>query len=95
MNVDITVLVGIGSALFGIAIGFLGYRRNENKDIKDEAKKDATTNITLDYISKNIDLLRVDSQATNKNMLNMNDRLIRVEESAKQAHKRIDGLEDK
>ncbi|WP_338627602.1 hypothetical protein [Clostridium baratii] len=94
MNVDITVLVGIGSTLFGVVIGFLGYKRNENRDIKDDAKKDATTNITLDYISKNIDLLRVDVQTTNKSMLNINDRLIRAEESIKSAHHRIDGLEE-
>lgn len=94
MNVDITVLVGIGSALFGIAIGFLGYKRNENKDIKDETQKDTTTIVKLDYISKGVDDIRIDIKAQDRKIQDILIDITKLKESTKSAHYRLDTLEE-
>ena len=46
-----------------------------------------------DSIGKGVDDIRIDLKANEKQMSRMNEQLIRVDESTKSAHKRIDKLE--
>jgi len=47
----------------------------------------------LGYIRKGVDDIRIDLKANEKQMQRLSERVTRVEESSKQAHKRIDNLE--
>ncbi|MBJ8205883.1 hypothetical protein JDS91_32425, partial [Bacillus cereus] len=56
-------------------------------------RQGAETNAKLEYISKGVDDIRIDLKANEKQMIVLGERITRVEESAKQAHKRLDNVE--
>lgn len=45
------------------------------------------------YIRKGVDDIRIDLKANERQMIVLGERITRVEESSKQAHKRLDALE--
>ncbi len=65
----------------------LAMSRNRRQDIS----ADAQVKSDLGYIKNRIDEMVIDQKAMNQNMGELNARVARCEESAKQAHKRIDG----
>jgi len=84
---------GILGAIFGLAISFLTFNRNRDKDLKDKATNDAVISTKLDSIGSSVESIRVDTKVTGRRLEEMSERVIRVEESAKQAHKRLDNVE--
>ncbi|MEX3621851.1 hypothetical protein [Viridibacillus arvi] len=89
MSIEITLLFGAIGTLLGI-IGAVAALKKTNKE---EGMQDAETKATLNYISKGVDDIRIDQRAQASKLDAYNERLIRVEESTKQAHKRIDTFE--
>jgi phage shock protein A len=89
MNIEI----GILCTLLGATLGYLNFKRIKEKDEKEEGKNEGITALKLDYISKGVDDIRLDLKAADRKIEDVNTRLIKVEESAKSAHHRIDGLE--
>ncbi|MBP3931794.1 MAG: hypothetical protein J6D47_19780 [Peptostreptococcaceae bacterium] len=88
-----TVSIALACTMLGSLISYLTFQRNKNKDIRAETTEDAYTKAKLDYISKGVDDIRLDIKAQDRKIEDMNDRLIRTEESVKQAHKRLDERE--
>lgn len=92
-----TVELGILVSVLGVIIAYQTYQLNRQKDVKSDtregAKQDAKLQTRLDYISKGVDDIRIDLKANEKQMVALGERVTRVEESSKQAHKRIDKLE--
>lgn len=86
MSVELGVLVGI----LGVIIAYQGYQLNKNKDVKQDSKNSAEMKAELGYIRKGVDDIRIDLKANEKNIAHLSERVTRVEESTKQAHKRID-----
>lgn len=84
-----TVSIAIVCSLISCIIGISGYARLKNKDAEDGG----FTKAKLDYISKGVDDIRLDIRDQGRKINDINDRLIRVEESTKSAHKRINDLE--
>ncbi|MBO3417924.1 hypothetical protein [Clostridium perfringens] len=95
MNVDITVLVGIVGTLTGIYCGLWKAKKDQEKEAKEDASKDTTVTVTLEYISKGVDEIRIDNKVRDKQYLNFAERLVAVEKSAASAHHRLDGIEKK
>lgn len=89
----VSVMVGIISGVAGIYFGYAMYKRNTHHDIKHSAAEDATTSATLDYIRRAVDDIKLEQRAQRNEIADALERLTRVEESAKQAHKRLDGLQ--
>jgi len=83
--------------VLGVIIAYQTYQLNRQKDVKSDtregAKQDAKLQTRLDYISKGVDDIRIDLKANEKQMIALGERVTRIEESNKQAHKRIDKLE--
>ncbi|MGU8983482.1 hypothetical protein ACV30U_01550 [Clostridium perfringens] len=94
MNIDITVLVGILSAITGIVLGIWKNKKDREKSLKEDTVQDTVVATKLDYISKGVDDIRLDIKAQDKRISNVVERLIKVEESIKSAHHRLDGLEE-
>jgi len=96
--VDWSVLTTIIAALAGISGILLGWH-GKTKSYRDEVAKEATADASLQtdvsYIKTGIVDIRVDIREIGKRMDGLSERITRVEESAKQAHKRLDKLEDK
>lgn len=92
-----TVSVGLLCTIVGVAISYFSFERSKDKSIKDETKEDAEkaalTATKLDYISKGVDDIRIDMRLQDRRISDISDRLIRVEESTKSAHKRMDEFE--
>lgn len=87
------LLLGVGSTVLGFVFSFLTLSRNRDKDIRSEAEKQATINVKLDNINTGVQSLHTDIKSEQKARAELSERVTRVEESAKQAHKRIDEIE--
>jgi hypothetical protein len=100
MSIEIGVLLSI----LTIIIAFQGYALNKQKyqqdksqfetnDVKNDAKESAEIKAQLGYISKGVDDIRIDLKASEKQIGALGEKVARIEESAKQAHKRLDKIE--
>lgn len=87
------ISIGLACTLFGAILSFLAFQRNKGHDIRADTKEEAETKTKLDYIATAVDEIRLDNKARDREINEFNTRLIRVEESTKSAHKRIDGIE--
>lgn len=90
------------SAIFGAVGTFIGFlitiatfTRNRDKDVKNGAAEQAIVNTKLDTISNGVESLRVDFKVEQQARAALSERVTRVEESAKQAHHRINKMEGK
>lgn len=89
MTVEIGVLIAVG----GLLLSYLTYQFNKQKESKTDTRQDAKIQAQLDYIGKGVDDIRIDLKANERQMVALGERVTRVEESSKQAHKRLDTLE--
>jgi hypothetical protein len=89
------VLIGFGCMIFGSLIGFLTFNRNRDKDVRNEASESAVIRTKLDAISISVESIRIDLRANEQRWNMLSETVIRVDESAKQAHKRIDAMMNK
>ncbi|MDU4415217.1 hypothetical protein GKD08_04110 [Paeniclostridium sordellii] len=89
MNIEITLLCTITGAM----LGYMSYKKKNEKDIEDDASQKTVVATKLDYISKGVDDIRLDIKAQDTKISNVIERLIKVEESTKSAHHRIDTIE--
>jgi hypothetical protein len=80
-------------AALGLVVAYQGFQLNKQKETKSESRQDAKIQAQLDYIGKGVDDIRIDLKANERQMVALGERVTRVEESSKQAHKRLDSLE--
>ena len=90
----ITAVVGIVAALSGVLLGWSGRARDTRKADKAEAADGAALRQDVEYIKRGVDDIRVEQRATREDMGKLAERVTRVEESAKQAHKRLDRMKE-
>lgn len=91
----IAIIISFVSLCFAVWMGLKGDRRTDTKDIEERARENAKINFKLDEISGTTREIKQDISSVRDDIKSHNDRLIKVEESAKQAHKRIDTLEQR
>ncbi|TCJ01566.1 hypothetical protein [Cytobacillus praedii] len=91
MTIEIGVLIAVG----GLLLTYLGYQLNRTKEVKTDSQQDAQIKAQLDYIGKGVDDIRIDLRANERQMIAHGERITRLEESAKQAHKRLDAFAKK
>jgi len=89
---ELTILVSLISALVGIIIGIATFSRNRDKDVRAEAKNQGIMENKLDNITTGITNIQIKIEAQSQKWDDMDERLIRVEERSKSAHRRIDTL---
>ena len=88
-----TIEIGLLIAALSLAVSYLYYSLNRTKSVKSDGQESAEMRAELGYIRKGVDDIRIDQKASEKQMILFGERITRVEESSKQAHKRIDTLE--
>lgn len=88
------IFIGTLSTLMGIFVGFFGLKRTLKQDYKSEGHNEGTFKTDLLYIKKRTDDVLLEQKDTNRNLSLLTERLVRVEESSKAAHKRVDALDD-
>ncbi|MBN2980099.1 hypothetical protein [Cohnella algarum] len=89
----IGAIVSAVAAISGIIIGWLGRSRSVRQDTVAEASQDARLMLDMEYIKRGVDDVRLEQRAQGQRFDQLAERVTRVEESTKQAHKRIDKLE--
>ncbi|MCQ6275744.1 hypothetical protein JMM81_12335 [Bacillus sp. V3B] len=94
MEFQLAIIGGIGT-VFGIIISILSFNRHRDKDVKSEASESAVIRTKLDNINSGVESIRIDMKVEQKARVELSERVARVEESSKQAHKRIDEVEKK
>lgn len=87
-------LTSIVSAILGFLISYFTFLRNRKKDDTAEGQSKGVMLSDIGYIKAGVDDLKRESAETRKTMNEYGERLTRVEESAKQAHKRIDRIDN-
>lgn len=90
----ITAIVGGLAALSGILLGWAGRSRQLRQDFKAEGGSEGALRQDVEYIKRGVDDIRVDVRMQGQRIEAVSERVTRVEESTKQAHKRIDRLEE-
>lgn len=89
-----TISIALICTILGVTISYLTFQRNKDNAIRAETKEDAETKAKLDYISKGVDDIRLDIKSQDRKIEDLKERVTRVEESAKQAHKRINDIKE-
>ncbi|MFE4896988.1 hypothetical protein [Peribacillus butanolivorans] len=79
----------------GGVLGLLTFSRNRKNDIKNDATESAIIKTKLDNIGQFVDSIRIDFKASDQRWTALSETVIRIDESTKQAHKRIDKIEYK
>lgn len=90
MTIEISVLAGIVSVAFAIYFGLKSNHRSDVQDIEDRAANNAKVNMKLDIISSAVNDIKYDISATKKEVKDLTERVVSVEQSAKSAHHRLD-----
>jgi hypothetical protein len=90
-----TVEIGVLVAVLSLIVAYLGYQLNKSKEIKSDGQESAELKAELGYIRRGVDDIKIDLRANEKQMAALGERVTRVEESSKQAHKRLDAIENK
>lgn len=88
MAVELTVLI----AILGFVISYQTYQINKNKESKSDVRQNARIESQLGHIGKGVDDIRIDLKSNEKEINNIGERVTRVEESSRSAHKRIDRI---
>jgi hypothetical protein len=92
-----TLLIGLSilSTLCAIYFGCKAFVRSRDKDRESAAKVDAIVLTEIGYIKSNTDEIKSEQREQRKTNIELISRLTSVEASAKQAHKRLDVIEDR
>lgn len=94
MNITVlTAVISVLAAISGIILGWAGRSRSARQDIKDEASSDAVLRADVEYIRRGVDDMRLEQRAQGQRFDVLAERVTRVEESAKQAHHRLNRLD--
>lgn len=91
---SIEAIVGIVVGLGGLIFGAVTFFRNKKSDDATEGKKNGIVLTELGYIKSGVDDIKRKQEKQDEQYVGVVSRLTAVEASAKQAHKRLDRLED-
>lgn len=88
-----SAIIGILGVVSAIIFGFIAFRRGQKSDDRTEQKELTEMQTTLGFIKNSVTRIENNQQAQSVTIAGLSERVTRVEESTKQAHKRIDSLE--
>lgn len=89
----LSIEIGLLIAFLSLVITYQAYTLNKTKTIKTDTQESADVKAELGYIRRGVDDIKIDLKASERQVVALGERVTRVEESSKQAHKRIDNLE--
>lgn len=85
--------LSIVCTLCSLVLAYFAFVRNRRKDDNDDGKEVGSIMAELGYIKSGIDDVKAEQREQRKINTELVSRLTAVEESAKQAHKRMDRIE--
>jgi len=91
---QIGILCTLAGLVMSFVFSFLTHKRNEKHDIENMSAGRGVLQSDVGYLKAGIDDLKRENKAVNIKIDNISERVTRIEESCKQAHKRIDELKE-
>lgn len=95
MTIELALLLSVVSVSFSIFFGLKNNKRADTKEIAERVKNNTEINIKLDNIATTSNDTRKEITALREDIGKHNDRIIKVEESLKSFHHRLDTVEDR
>ena len=92
---DPVTFISILAAVAGVVFGITTFLRNRKQDNTDEGKRTGAIMSELGYIKSGVDDMKRKQERSDETIMTFLRDLPSVQESAKQAHKRIDSLEER
>lgn len=92
MTIEVALLLSVVSVSFSIFFGLKNNKRSDTKDIEDRVRENTKINMKLDNIASNTSDIKSEVSEIKKEMSGHETRIIKVEDSAKSAHHRIDEI---
>lgn len=88
-----TISIALICTILGVIISYGTFQRNKDNSIRAETKEGAIMAAKLDFISQGVNNIQVKMEAQEGKMGMMNEKIARLEESIKSAHRRINDME--
>jgi hypothetical protein len=91
----IGTIFGIVGVILSVVFAYLAFSRGKKKDDEGQGQQLGTIQSDLGYVESGIDDIKAEQREQRDINVSLTSRVTAVEESTKQAHKRIDHLEAK
>ena len=91
----IGTIFGIVGVILSAVFAYLAFSRGKKKDDEGQGQQLGTIQSDLGYVKSGIDDIKAEQREQRDINVSLTSRVTAVEESTKQAHKRIDHLEQK
>lgn len=88
----IETIVSLGVAVAALIFTALSFRRTSHVDTAADATERANMTADIRYIRSSVDDIKLENKSIQKDMINMRERLVGVEQEVKSAHSRIDDI---
>lgn len=88
----ISVAFSVFFGLFTLGLNLKNNKKSDNAELTERVKENTRINMKLDTISSNTTEIKNEVTEMRKELNSHDNRIVKVEESAKQAHHRIDEL---
>jgi hypothetical protein len=93
VTIEVALLLSGVSVAYAIYQGITNNKRNQKSDDKNEASQLTTVIVKLENIGIGVSEIKSELSNVKNDMKEDHERLVKVEESAKSAHKRLDVCE--
>lgn len=93
MTIEVAILISGVSLAFAVYQGVTNMKRNQTADDKNEASQLTTVIVKLESISNGISEIKNEMNNIKSDIKDDHERLVKVEESAKSMHHRLDACE--
>lgn len=93
MKIEVTTLISAISLIIAIVVAISNIRNKNYINDRESASQVTTLIVKLENIADGINEIKADMRSMKTDVDDMRERLIKVEQSCKIAHKRIDSLE--
>ncbi|MFV0519612.1 MAG: hypothetical protein ACK5LY_04980 [Lachnospirales bacterium] len=92
MTIEIALLISGVSLAFALYSGITNLKRNQRSDDRQDATEITTVIVKLEIINTTLTELKSEMASIRIDNEKFRERLVKVEESTKQAHRRIDDI---
>lgn len=95
LEISLAVFISVLSLCSSVFFSLKNTKRSDTKDMEERIKSDTRINMKLDNISVTMSELKEEVTSLRDIITAHNERIIKLEQSTKSAHHRLDFLEDK
>ena len=93
MTVEVALLISGVSLAFALYQGITNMKRNKTQDDKQDASQLTTVIVKLENIGEGVNEIKSDMKGVKEDVVELRERIVAVEQSAKSTHHRVDLLE--